>query len=509
MFDAGSTQVTKTRQNLNSSLSVPWCPRVLVVKCFSLYAVRCTHENTETREHVKTLTQVLVYLSALRVLVVKCFSLYAVRYLHENTSLLYLGLGDSLEAQPIFGCICKQKRIIMHSYKLSYVLFTFFLVHTTIWAQEYYEEPNYAEEAFNLSEDVRRNAEFYIPSAPAFYLMGVTPDQVGRPGSVQDFKVDWRVKNYVLAPDLAIEAQPFWAFYYDRKGLDAYREASPFMKTLSTLSLSLGTAKMDGLNHLSYAAKISLFREHDPVDDPVLLDSMARTLKEMEWPYRQMIDSLQSMIDTLSDRQWKLELKEQVFNLKSEVKNMHHAQKQRLIEMEAAYLYNHWNSSGLDLAVGRVYTYNNDFDTLNFQKAGFGIWVNGAYRLGYRGLLSGVARLKQIGDNRDVMLGGSYRFGSHKFNFFGELVYEALENYSTNGFSPEELFASKFAPDLDNGWYQYQEGLQAISRWTLTWGGDFRLSSGILLNFAIRTKLDEKFRFMKLIPVANVTCLMR
>ena len=83
LFDAGSTQVTKTRQNLNSSLSVPWCPRVLVVKCFTLYAVRCTHENTETREHVKTLTQVLVYLSALRVLVVKCFSLYAVRYLHE------------------------------------------------------------------------------------------------------------------------------------------------------------------------------------------------------------------------------------------------------------------------------------------------------------------------------------------------------------------------------------------------------------------------------------------
>jgi len=43
----------------------------------------------------------------------------------------------------------------------------------------------------------------------------------------------------------------------------------------------------------------------------------------------------------------------------------------------------------------------------------------------------------------------------------------------------------------------------------MSYGGDFRLSNGILLNFALRTKLDERIKFKSLIPVANVTCLMR
>ena len=102
---------------------------------------------------------------------------------------------------------------------------------------------NMSKKRLLLSEDLVRKSEFTIPSAPAFSLLGATPEMVTRPGTVQDFKVDWRIKNYNLAPDLALEMQPFWAFYYDRKGLDEYRKATPFMKTLSTLKLILWYGK--------------------------------------------------------------------------------------------------------------------------------------------------------------------------------------------------------------------------------------------------------------------------
>lgn len=55
----------------------------------------------------------------------------------------------------------------------------------------------------------------------------------------------------------------------------------------------------------------------------------------------------------------------------------------------------------------------------------------------------------------------------------------------------------------------FNEPIESISRITMSYGGDFRLSNGILLNFALRTKLDERIKFKSLIPVANVTCLMR
>ena len=366
--------------------------------------------------------------------------------------------------------------------------------------------PNDTEE---LADDVLRRAEFAIPSAPAFFLVGVTPEMVLQPGTVQDFKVDWRIKNYTLAPDLAIEAQPIWAFMYDKKGLNAYRNATPFMKTLSTLSTSFATAKIDGINHMSYALKISLFRERDPLSDPELLQSMVDECDELQAPFKMQMDSIQAMLDTVRDRATRLMLKEQLFELKVQMKEVQSAQKSKLMEVQQQYLHDHWNQSALEIAFGRVYTYNNDWDTLNFQKAGFGIWVNGAKSIGYRAQVGGIIGLKRVGVNNDIRIGSNFRYGNHRFNFFTELVYEALKNYSGNGFSEEELLSSKFAQDLGNGWFQYEEGLEAISYWNTTFGGNFRLSNGIMLNFALRTRFNEKMQFQKFLPIANVTCLMR
>lgn len=381
------------------------------------------------------------------------------------------------------------------------------------YSDEYYDQDysgeEYIEEASTLSEDLLRNSEFAIPSAPAFSLLGSTPEMVTRAGTVQDFKVDWRIKNYNLAPDLALEMQPFWVLYYDRKGLDEYRKATPFMKTLSTLSLSFGTAKNDGINHFAYAVKMSLFRDRDPLSDPSLLKQMAEELAEQQGPLKEYIRDLKEQLDTTSGREERLILKEEIFNTRGQMAALQRQQKADLISVQANYMAENWNSSGVDIAFGRVYTYANEFDTLNIQNAGYALWVNGSLKSGHRGLMGGILRLKKVGLNQDVMAGVSYRFGGARFSFYGELVYESLRNFSDSGFSEEELFASKYARDLDNGWLMFNEPIEAISRITMSYGGDFRLSNGILLNFALRTKLDEKIKFKSLIPVANVTCLMR
>jgi len=66
-------------------------------------------------------------------------------------------------------------------------------------------------------------SEMVIPSSPAFALLGVNPEMVLRPSDLKSFKVDWRIKNYNLAPDLALEAQPLWHFYYKKKANKPYR----------------------------------------------------------------------------------------------------------------------------------------------------------------------------------------------------------------------------------------------------------------------------------------------
>lgn len=402
-----------------------------------------------------------------------------------------------------------------------YLIAFFFLSLVTIlhaqdeYAEEeyYYEQDyqaeEYLEEAADLSEDIIRNSEFAIPSAPAFALLGSTPEMVTRPGTVQDFKVDWRIKNYNLAPDLALEMQPFWAFYYDRKGLDEYRKATPFMRTLSTLSLSFGTAKNDGINHFAYALKLNLFRERDPVSDPVLLNQMAEELAGQQGPLKEYLRDLRAQLDTVSSRDERMILREEIFNTRGQMASLQRGQKAQLIEVQARYMAENWNSSGLDIAFGRVYTYANELDTLNIQNAGYALWLNGAVKSGHRGLLGGIFRIKKVGLNQDFMTGVSYRFGGARFSFFSEFVYESLKNFSVSGFSDDELFASKYIRDLDNGWLQFNEPIESLTRLTLTYGGDFRLSNGILLNFALRTKLDERIKFKTLIPVANVTCLMR
>src|SRR6476659_5144775 len=72
--------------------------------------------------------------------------------------------------------------------------------------------------------------ELTIPASPVFDLMGVTPSQVNRTTDIKDFKVDWSFKSWKLNPNLAIQSQPIWELFYNRKDLSKYQSASRFIR---------------------------------------------------------------------------------------------------------------------------------------------------------------------------------------------------------------------------------------------------------------------------------------
>ncbi len=351
-----------------------------------------------------------------------------------------------------------------------------------------------------------------IPSSPAFAILGVNPEMVMRPSDIKSVKVDWRIKNYNLAPDLALEAQPFWQLYYKRKNLDKYLNASPFSQKLASTSFSLATAKIDGVNHISYAFKINLYKERmnelrqdfennilsekksEILEIDMLIDSLVRERFATTDPDEK--ETCSEMIDELYLN--KITIEQEVKDLfKNNIENAQHHK---------------WNLSMLDFAFGRVMTYDNGgLDSLKFRGAGVAFWLNGCQSVGKNGLMTGLLRYSYQGKSSNYQVGLSYRYGSPKYNVFIETVYERLGNYfdkdSENPFDDEEIFAGKFESDIGNSWL-YFNPQNATSQYTIAYGGDFKLTKNILLNFSLRTQLSGNFDFTRFLPVANVICLM-
>lgn len=349
-----------------------------------------------------------------------------------------------------------------------------------------------------------------IPSSPAFSLLGVNPELVTRPSDVKEFKVDWRIKNYKLAPDLAFEAQPMWWLYYRNKSPKEFLNSSTLEKIFSTTTISLATAKIDNVNHLAYSIKFNLYKSYDPFSDFNAIQENEAILHESINPISEEIEILQVLkaqeknMDSLSIIQTKID------DLKYNRKVLIQENMRQFSEECNLRIQENWNMDMVDFAFGKVYKYDNaGLDSLNFEKAGYGIWVNASKGIGKHGLWTGILKMNKIGQNRNYMLGTGYRFGSYKYNFFGELVLTKMNNVPDNGFDTDEQFAALRADDLGNGWYKYADGEEDYTTWTLSYGGDFKLSRNILLNFALRTELKGDLSFQRFLPVANIICLMK
>jgi hypothetical protein len=361
--------------------------------------------------------------------------------------------------------------------------------------------------------DEVQNVEMSIPSSPAFAMLGVNPEVVLRPSDLRSFKVDWRIKNYNLAPDLALEAQPLWHLYYKKRPLEEYARAGDFAKKLSTLSLSLGTAKIDGVNHAAYALKMNLYSENDPITDQALIEDLMAERDALLAELQVEIDSVLINRDLAETSEERRQLQEELQALYYQKQNITLEVRQKYRSVIEEYQYENWNRTMLDAAFGMVYTYNNTgLDSLTVKRAGMSFWLNGSLGIGKHGLLTGIFKYTKIIDSSNQLLGISYRHGNPKFNFFMEVAYERLGNFfdptQDAVFAEEEFFADNYAEDLGSGWLNFNnEGSR--NQYTVAYGGDFKLSRNILLNFALRTQFTNQLKMERLLPVANVICLMK
>lgn len=404
---------------------------------------------------------------------------------------------DSIKTYNILKQALKKT---MNYKKIHNGLFFVFISVTTLWSQQ------------DIYGELQKS-ELSIPSAPAFALLGVNPETVLRPSDLKSFKVDWRVKNYNLAPDLALEAQPLWHFYYKKRSFSEYANASNFSRKISTLSLSLGTAKIDNLNHASYAIKLNLYKKNDLLNDSLLLHKINQEYINAGKSFNEKIDSLVKLRYKSNDPKRKEEIEREMDVVLYEKRALDQTSKQQLQNIIDEYNFANWNNTMLDIAFGSVYTYDNSaIDSLKVKKAGYALWLNGCLKMGDHGLLSGIFKHTQIADNANHLFGMSYRYGSHKYNFYIELVYEKLRNYfdasQINAFEEEEYFAAKYIEDLGSGWLNFNN-TENRNQYTISYGGDFKLSRNILLNFALRTQFSDEIKLTRLLPVANIVCLMK
>lgn len=379
------------------------------------------------------------------------------------------------------------------------------------------------------SADINRAAkgtEFAIPSSPAFNMLNEnTPSRIERYASLHDFKVDWSLTNgqqgYTLSPGIAIEAQPVWMLFFDRAGAAKYRSATPLARTFSTLSLSLGTSAANDKNWLAWGAKLNLYRQHDPLNDPKFLRTLEETTEDAK-------DTLLLKIKVLEMEQIRLNrrdanydeslqaLNDSITRVEFDIQELERAQSRKLAEARDQYIQKHWNSSYLDIAFGRLLTYASvqdtlfesvespglpgEFDTvslsnntLRLSKQGYGVWLSGGVGIGASAMISGMVRYGKKPSRLTGAIGQAYsaginlRYGNRRYNFF------------------IEGFFDYFRDPLP----QAEDVVVEQKMYMLTIGGDWRIRRNVVLSFGIRQNRDFDNGTYLLQPLINVNCLMR
>lgn len=359
-----------------------------------------------------------------------------------------------------------------------------------------------AQEGTEVGAQIAKATEFTIPVSPAFDLIGVNPAQVTKPSNIREFKVDWSFRSWRLKPNLALQAQPIWEIAYNRADLTRYQKASRFLKTLSTLDISAGTVEDDNqIRRVSFAAKINLYRQHDPLENAELFEGIDTSFRREQMERMGEINRLNALIDHRKRRkQASPEMTATRDSLETEHGLAAADHKVKIQEIAQTFLKSHWNAAHLDVAYGRVFSYDRPrLDSLGLQAQAQAVWANGSVGIGKKVLLTGLVRYilqerdssTPVDSSSNVLsLGFNFRYGSPKFNFFAEVVY-------SNG---SKAFALSDAT----------LNITQLAPLSLSYGGDWRINRNVVLSYGVRTDYSSGgFKFRNLIPVAGVSCMMR
>ncbi|HMK03487.1 MAG TPA: hypothetical protein VK489_04820 [Ferruginibacter sp.] len=375
--------------------------------------------------------------------------------------------------------------------------------------------------------------EFAIPAAPVFDLMGVTSSQINRTSDIKDFKVDWSFKSWRLNPNLAIQSQPVWEMLYNRKDLSKYQRSSPFMRRLASLDLSLGSVQDENNDRrIGIAFKMNVFKQRDPLMARELYAGISEKFKQEKELLEGQLKELQLKLDTTKNILEKPDIRSQIKGVEEQLASQNSRRREEINSRAKIYVEENWNASAVDLAVGKIFSYQTDssgsLKSLRLNRStGLGGWVNASVGIGKKLLLSGLARSSWYKEQLDFILrdtvtlqefpqssvakntlftmGLNLRYGSPHFTFFFEFLYEA-KGLTT----PMKALAKEFkTPTGDLVIVASSVKWDVVNPNTLAIGGDWRVSRNLMINYGMRCVFDKNWKFTTFTPVATVSCMMR
>lgn len=374
--------------------------------------------------------------------------------------------------------------------------------------------------------------ELSIPPSPVFDLMGVTPSQVNHTSDIKDFKVDWSFKSWRLNPNLAIQSQPVWELFYNRKELTKYQRAGSFMRKLASIDVSIGSVQNeDNDRRIGFAIKMNLFKKKDPLLAKELYEDIAIKYRNEKKELETQLALLQHKLDTTSDILQKPAIRAQLKSTGDQLFAMGSSRTAEVNARAKIFVEENWNAPFLDVAGGKIYTYQTDSTgsliklRLN-RNTGWGIWLNGGIGIGKKIFISGLLRstwyqeqldfiLKNIStteeieqsaiaDNTLYSIGANLRYGGAIYNFFIEFFYER-KGIKTPVSALNEVFKTPGNAEIVSSSVKWS----VVNPNTMNFGGDWRISRNLILNYGMRCVFDDKWKFRTFTPVVAVSCMMR
>lgn len=362
--------------------------------------------------------------------------------------------------------------------------------------------------------------------------MNVTPSQINRTSDIKDFKVDWSFKSWRLNPNLALESQPFWELLYNRKDLSKYQNASVFMRRLASIDASVGSVQDENNDRrIGYAIKVNLFKQRDPLLAKELYEDISIKYATEKHDLDSQLKALTIQLDTTQNILAKPDIRSQIQSVQDQILTSNSRRNAEINSRAKIFVDEHWNSSSLDVAFGRVYSYKTDSAgslkslVLN-RNTGWGGWLNGSLGVGKRFLLSGLFRIsyyqeeveflirnkntleessqQAVADNSLYSSGINLRYGGSIYTFFIEFLYEK-KGLKT----PVEALNKVFKAPGDFDIVPSSAKWNIVHPNTLSLGGDWRISQSVILNYGMRCVFDKNWKIQTFTPVASISCMMR
>ena len=282
---------------------------------------------------------------------------------------------------------------------------------------------------------------------------------------------------------------------------------------------------------MGFAARMNLFKQKDPLMAGELYAGIGEKYKTEKTELETQLKELRLKLDTTKEVLSKPALRSQILSAEEQLMTLNSRRNGEINSRARIFISENWNASSLDVAFGRVYSYQTDsagsLKSLRLNRnTGVGGWLNTNIGLGKKFLLSALFRTswyeeelnflirnpatneeisqKAIANNTLYTMGLNMRYGSSIYTFFVEFLYEK-KGLKT----PLEALNETFKASGDFVVVGSTVKWDVVHPNTLSFGGDWRISQAVILNYGMRCIFDSQWKFKTFIPVATISCMMR